>query len=78
MLKGRWRSLLVRLDESVDKIPLTIVTCCIMHNLSIEVRDDVNVDPEDDDPDELPSFRGHMNCEGSRLRNKIKEAYFSN
>ena len=47
----------------MDKIPLTIVTCCILHNICIEVRDDVDVDPEDDDPDELPSLPGHMNRE---------------
>ncbi|KAM7427891.1 hypothetical protein ABFA07_021040 [Porites harrisoni] len=76
-LKGRWRCLLVKLDESVDKIPLTIITCCILHNICIEVRDDVEVDPEDDDPDDLPPLPGHMNREGSRLRNKIKEAFFS-
>ena len=40
-------------------------------------RDDVEVDPEDDDPDDLPPQPGHMNREGSRLRNKIKEAFFS-
>ena len=42
-----------------------------------EVHDDVDVDPEDDGPDELPPLPGHMNREGSRLRNKIKEAFFS-
>ena len=77
MLKGRWRCLLVKLDESVDKIPLTIITCCILHNICIEVHDDVDVDPADDDPDELPPLPGHTNREGSRLRNKIKEAFFS-
>ena len=78
MLKGRWRCLLVKLDESVDKIPLTITTCCILHNICIEVRDDVDVDPAGDDPDEFTPLPGHMNGEGSRLRNKIKEAFFSN
>jgi len=70
--------LLVKLDESVDKIPLTIITCCILLNICIEVRDDVDVDPEDDDPDELPPLPGQMNPEGSQLRNNVKEAFFSN
>jgi len=78
LLKGRWRCLLVKLDESVDKIPLTIITCCILLNICIEVRDDVDVDPEDDDPDELPPLPGQMNPEGSQLRNNVKEAFFSN
>ena len=76
MLKGRWRCLLVTLDESVDKIPLSIIACCILHNICIEVRDDVDVDPEDDEPDELPPLPGHLNREGSHLRNKIKETCF--
>ena len=59
----------------MDKIPLTIITCCILHNNFTEVRGNVDVDPEDDDPDDLPP--GHMNREGSQLRNKIKEAFFS-
>ena len=47
-------------------------------NICIEVRDDVDVDPEDDEPDELPPLPGHVNREGSRLRNKIKETLFGN
>ena len=38
----------------------------------------MDVNPEDDDPDELPPLPGRMNREGSQLRNKIKEALFSN
>ena len=57
-LKGRWRCLLVKLDELVDKIPLTIKTCCILHNICIEVCDNVDVDLEDDDPDNLPPLPG--------------------
>ena len=41
-------------------------------------RDDVDVDPEDDEPDELPPLPDHLNREGSRLRNKIKETFFGN
>lgn len=48
LLKGRWHCLLVKLDESVDKVPLTIITSCILHNICIEVCDNVDVDPEDD------------------------------
>ena len=76
LLKGRWRCLLVKLDESVDKVPLTILACCILHNICIEVRDDVDVDPQDNEQDVLPPLPGHVNREGSRLRNKIKETFF--
>ena len=75
MLKGRWRCLLVKLDESIDKIPLTIIACCILHNICIDIRV-VDVDPQNDVTDELPPLPGHVNSEGSRLRNKIKEAFF--
>lgn len=51
LLKGRWHCLLVKLDESVDNVPLTIVTSCILHNVCIEVRCNVDMDPEDD-PDQ--------------------------
>ena len=78
MFKGRWRCLVVKLDESMDKIPLSIIASCVLHNICIEVCDDVYVDPEDDEPDELPPLPGHMNREGSRLRNKIKETFFGN
>ena len=76
MLKGRWCCLLVKLDESIDKIPFTVIACCILHNICIDIRDDVDVDPEHDEPDDLPPLPGHVNGEGSRLRNKIKEAFF--
>ena len=33
LLKGRWRCLLTKLDESVDKVPETITVCCILHNI---------------------------------------------
>jgi len=78
MLKGRWHCLLVKLDESVDKVPLPFIACCILHNICIDILDDVDVDPEHDEPDELLPLLGHENSEGSRLRNKIKEAFFSN
>ena len=76
MLKGRCRCLLVKLEESIDKIPFTIIACSILHNICIDIHDDVDVDPEHDEPDELPLLPGHVNGEGSRLRNKIKVAFF--
>ena len=50
----------------------------MLHNICIDIVDDVDVDPEHDEPDELLPLLGHENSEGSRLRNKIKEAFFSN
>ena len=53
-----------------------ILAFCILHNIYIEVRDNVDVDPQDDEQDVLPPLPGYVNREGSRLRNKIKEAFF--
>ena len=30
MLKGRWWRLLDKLDESVDTVPSTVISCCII------------------------------------------------
>ncbi|CAM5083781.1 unnamed protein product [Natator depressus] len=32
-LKGRWRSLLTRLDLSEENIPMVIAACCVLHNI---------------------------------------------
>ena len=32
-LKARWRRLLIRLDMSMEKIPIVIAACCVLHNL---------------------------------------------
>ena len=77
MLRERWRCLLVSLDEAVDKVPLTMIACCILHNICIDIRGDVYVDPEHDEPDELLPLPGHVNSEGSWLRNKIKGGFSS-
>ena len=54
-----------------------VIACYILHNIYLDIRDDVDVGPEHDEPDELLPLLGHVNSEeGSRLRNKIKEAFF--
>ena len=35
MTKGRWRVLLKHLDEHSDRIPDTIIACCVLHNICI-------------------------------------------
>ena len=65
MLKGRWRCLLDKLDESVDKILQTIIACCILHNICLNIHDEANVDPHNDGPYSLFPPPGHdVNCEG--------------
>ena len=47
--KGRWRVLQKRLDEDSDRIPDTIVACCILHNICIIRGDNYEIDDDDDD-----------------------------
>lgn len=49
--KGRWRVLQKRLDEDSDRIPDTIVACCILHNICIIRGDNYEIDDDDDDDD---------------------------
>ena len=52
MTKGRWRVLLKRLDEDIDRIPETIIACCVLHNICVLRGDDFDIDNSDDDDDE--------------------------
>lgn len=55
-LKCRWRCLLKHLEENTGKVPHTILTCCILHNICIlrgdELEDDDSSDEENDDDDD--------------------------
>ena len=42
LLKGRWRALLKRLDEDHQRIPDTIIACCVLHNICIIRGDEFN------------------------------------
>ena len=49
MTKGRWRVLLKRLDEDGDRIPDTIIACCVLHNNCVLRGDELDIDDSDDD-----------------------------
>ena len=52
-LKCHWRCLLKPLEEKTPKVPHTILTCCILHNICVlradEFEDDHSSDEEDDE-----------------------------
>ena len=54
-IKGRWRVLLKRLDEDHNRIPDTIVACCILHNICILRNEELDLghDDNDDEDDDL-------------------------
>lgn len=52
LTKGRWRVLQKRLDEDSDRIPDTIIACCILHNICIVRGDRYEIDNDDDDDDD--------------------------
>ena len=52
MTKGRWRVLLKRLDEDSDRIPDTIIACCLLHSICVLRGDKIDIDDSDDDDDD--------------------------
>ena len=41
-----------RLDEDTDRVPDTIVACCVLHNICLLANDDTEIDPFDSDDDD--------------------------
>lgn len=58
LTKGRWRVLQKRLDEDSDRIPDTIVACCILHNICIIRGDRYEIESDDSDDDNGIPSRG--------------------
>lgn len=54
-LKGRWRVLLERSYEDKERVPATIIACCILHNICVMRGDEYDGElarDDDDDDDE--------------------------
>ena len=58
ILKGRWRCLYKAMEEKISSAPLTILPCCVLHNICIIVGDPSNIDPGEDDDEDEDSFNG--------------------
>ena len=77
MLRGRWRCLLETLKEDTLRVPTTVIACCVLHNLCIDIEDDAPVDPvliqnEVDLSDEESDDWSAMDEDGKHLREKIR------
>ncbi|XP_068673793.1 uncharacterized protein [Montipora capricornis] len=44
VLRGRWRCLQETLKEDTFRVPTTVIACCVLHNLCIDVGDDAPVE----------------------------------
>lgn len=74
ILKGRWRNLLKPMEEHISTASITIMACCVLHNICIDVGDPTEIDPEcDEDSDSLIIPDGHEQMGDSDIRNAIIE-----
>ena len=51
-LRSLWRCLLKQLENSTDRVPKTIITCCILHNICIHMDDLLDEDEDNDNDDD--------------------------
>ena len=59
ILKGCWKCLYKPLEEKTSRVPTTIMACCVLHNICIDVGDLSEIDSvEDDDEMDQSSFNG--------------------
>ena len=73
MLKGRWRILRNIILDDLQKVPLIVLCCCILHNICIFQNDvydghDNDSDDSDDDNDDYG-----CNQSGIQVRDAIKD-----
>lgn len=76
LLKGRWRCLLHNLNESVEKVSYTIIACCILHNICLNLNDDTDVDIVNDGNINQANPGHVINQDGANLRDHIKNTLF--
>lgn len=53
LLKGRFRRLKYLDMSDVQKIPYVIIACCVLHNICINLKDDISIESDNREPDEL-------------------------
>lgn len=71
ILKGRW-CLYKPLEEKTSRVPTTIMACCVLHNICIDVGDPSEIDSvEDDDEMDQSSFNGDEQVCARHIRDDI-------
>lgn len=73
ILKGRWRCLYKAMEEKISSVPLTILTCFVLHNICIIVGDPSTMDPVEDDDEDEDSFNGDMPLGASDIRDNVMQ-----
>ena len=74
ILKGRWRCLYKLLEEKTSRVPTTIMACCVLHNICIDVGDPSAIDPvEDDNEMDQSSFNGDEQLCARSIRDDIMD-----
>ena len=74
ILKGRWRCLYKAMEEKTSRVAITILACCVLHNICIDVGDPSPIDIlGDDDNDMDQSLNGDVSPIASDVREKIMD-----
>ena len=71
ILKGRWRCLYKPMEEKATRVPTTIMACCILHNICIDVVDPCNIVPVEDDGMDQGSLDGDVRLDATDIRESI-------
>ena len=78
LLRGRWRCLLETMKEDTLRVPTTVIACCVLHNLCLEMEDDATIEPvfihndvdlDVENSDDLPT----MSEGGKQVRETINQ-----
>ena len=74
-LKGRWRILLNEIDEETSRVKVTVMACCVLHNICIMSEDDTVIDHTMEPDDATTQHEAEPS--GDLIRDIIAE-YISN
>ena len=80
LLRGRWRCLQETLKEDTFRVPTTVIACCVLHNLCIDLGDDAPIEPyviqDDVDIDDDNNYSNEwqvLDEDGTQIRETIRK-----